>query len=117
MWWGRGGDQFVQPHFAQTKVVLPGQGMNLMGGQPGYWGERENGNISYYPWIVDSLRLNNKIPMIEADFRTWVSVHKTLRTDYHVSQTSTFPSFRNSAKYFSVSGEIWYKFRKQYTLW
>jgi len=113
MWWGRGGEQFVQPHFAQTKVVLPGKGMDLMGGQPGYWGERENGNVSYYPWIADSLRLNNKFPMIEADFRTWTSVHKTLRIDYHVSRYWTPDELRNAlyreaGKLFSVGGGLWF---------
>ena len=113
MWWGRGGEQFVQPHFAQTKVVLPGKGMDLMGGQPGYWGERENGNISYYPWIADSLRLNNKLPMIEADFRTWTSVYKNLRIDYHVSRYWTLSDFRNAlfreaGKLFSVGGGLWF---------
>ena len=113
MWWGRGGEQFVQPHFAQTKVVLPGKGMDLMGGQPGYWGERENGNISYYPHIVDSARLNNKIPMIEADFRTWTSVFKNLRIDYHVSRYWTPAEFRNAlfreaGKLLSVGGGIWF---------
>ncbi len=113
MWWGRGGEQFVQPHFAQTKVVLPGKGMDLMGGQPGYWGERENGNISYYPHIVDSVRLNNKIPMIEADFRTWTSVHKNLRIDYHVSRYWTPEALRNAlfreaGKLFSVGGGMWF---------
>ncbi len=113
MWWGRGGEQFVQPHFAQTKVVLPGKGMDLMGGQPGYWGERENGNISYYPHIVDSARLNNKIPMIEADFRTWTSVFKNLRVDYHVSRYWTPDALRNAlfreaGKLFSVGGGMWF---------
>ena len=113
MWWGRGGEQFVQPHFAQTKVILPGKGMDLMGGQPGYWGERENGNISYYPHIVDSIRLNNKISMIEADFRTWLSVYKNLRIDYHVSRYLTPEEFRNAlfreaGKLLSVAGGIWF---------
>lgn len=113
MWWGRGGEQFVQPHFAQTRVVLPGKGMDIMGGQPGYWGERENGNISYYPHIVDSIRLNNKISMIEADFRSWTSVYKNLRIDYHVSRYWTPEALRNAlfreaGKLFSVGGGMWF---------
>lgn len=113
MWWGRGGEQFVQPHFAQTHVILPAAGMDLMGGQPGYFGERNNGLTSYYPWIPDSLRLHGKIPMIEADFRTWTTVYKSLQQDSHVVRYWTPDSFRNAllreaGRLFSVGGGLWF---------
>ncbi|MBO4647691.1 MAG: beta-galactosidase [Lentisphaeria bacterium] len=113
MWWGRGGEQFVQPHFAQTHIVLPGKGMDLMGGQPGYWGERNNGLTSYYPWIPDSLRMNGKIPMIEADFRTWTTQYKSLQQDSHVVRYWTPEAFHNAilreaGRLFSVGGGIWF---------
>jgi len=113
MWWGRGGEQFVQPHFAQTHVILPGKEMDLMGGQPGYFGERETGCTSYYPWIPDSLRMNNKIPIIEADFRTWTTMYKSLQQDSHVVRYWTPDAFRNAllreaGRLFSVGGGIWF---------
>ena len=113
MWWGRGGEQFVQPHFAQTQIVLPGTGMDLMGGQPGYFGERDTGCTSYYPWIPDSLRIHGKIPMIEADFRTWITVYKSLTQDCHVVRYWTPDDFRNAllreaGRMFSVGGGLWF---------
>ena len=113
MWWGRGGEQFVQPHFAQTRVILPGKGMDLMGGQPGYFGERNNGLTSYYPQIPDSLRMHNKIPIIEADFRTWTTQYKSLQQDSHVVRYWTPEAFRNAllreaGRFFSVGGGIWF---------
>ena len=113
MWWGRGASLAVYPHFAQTKVVFPSGDMDLMGAQPGYAGERENGNSCFIPWVFDSTRIHSKIPMIEADFRTWISQYKSLTHDYNVVRYWNICDLRGAllrefGKGISIAGGLWF---------
>lgn len=112
MWWGRGGAQLVYPHFGQSKVVFPNPDMDVMGSQAGYYGERENGCTCFMPWIYDSARIHNKITMLEADFRTWLSPLKSMQHDYHVARYWNLYDLkgallRDFGKQIAVGGGLW----------
>lgn len=113
MWWGRGASLMVYPHFAQTEKILPSGALDLMGAQPGYAGERENGCSSFVSWITDSKRIHGKIPMLEADYRTWKSPYKTLQQDNNTVRYWNLYDLKGAllreyGKMMAVGGGLWF---------
>lgn len=113
MWWGRGGSMMVYPHYAQTSKIFPSNALDLMGAQPGYQGERHAGSPCFYSWIPDSARINGKVTMIEADFRTWISPIRSLYSDTRVARFWNLEElsgalFRDLGRQLSTGGGLWF---------
>jgi hypothetical protein len=113
MWWGRGASLLVYPHFCQSEKIFPSASLDLMGAQPGYRGERENGCSSFYSWVYDSARIHQKIAMLEADYRTWLSPYKSLLHDFHVVRYWNYYDLKGAllrefGKQMSIGGGMWW---------
>lgn len=112
-YYGRGASQMVYPLFAQTSVMFKEKAIDFMGAQGGYFGWREVGNPGNLNWVYDSMRRNTIIPMMELDFRTWVSDFRSLIHDFRVARYWTLEDFANAVardggKMLSVGGGVWW---------
>lgn len=113
MWFGRGASQLVYPHFSQTEKILPASGLDLMGAQPGYRGERHAGCSSFFSEVFDSLRIHNKMTVCEADYRTWTGFLLSLQHDifnvrYWSRHDLTGAVWREAGKLLSIGGGLWF---------
>ena len=112
-YYGRGRSAMVYPHFAQTRVVLDSPYLDYIGAQGGYYGWREAGNSGYINWVHDSVRIHGKIPMMELDFRTWISQYKSMEHDYKVARYWNMEEFvgaagRDVGNMIAIDGGVWW---------
>lgn len=112
-YYGRVMAGMVYPLFSENSVIFHSEAMDLMGAQPGYYGWREPGNDGLLSWAFDSTRRHRKIPMVEIDFRTFVSPYKSLWHDFQMARTWNPEDFtavmaRDVGKALSIGGGAWW---------
>ncbi len=112
-YYGRAMSAMVYPMYADNSVMFRSDAVDLMGAQPGYYGWREAGNEGMLGWVFDSTRRHGKIPMLELDFRTWVSQYKDLWHDTQISRYWNRDDLlgamaRDAGKVLSVGGGAWW---------
>lgn len=113
MWFGRGASQLVYPQFSQMSKILVKPGLDLMGAQPGYRGERHSGCSSFFSEVFDSVRSHNKLAVCEADYRTWTGFILSLQHDifnvrYWSRHDLTGAIWREAGKLLSTGGGLWF---------
>lgn len=112
-YYGRGGTFMVYPMFGDTHVMFKRRQLDFIGAQGGYYGWREAGSVGLVPWVYDSTRRANMIPMLELDFRTWFRGFKDMQHDFNVARYWNLDEFkgamnRDAGRMLSTAGGVWW---------